>query len=94
MNSRALPSQSEALSDLSFRYTPSFASYIVNLIDELEPSPDASILFLCSPTIFVAFNHQHPRESTRLLDVDQRFADLAPEQYVPYDLNEPDNFPA
>jgi len=25
--------------------------------------------------------------------LDQRFAVLAPEQYVPYDLDEPDNFP-
>jgi len=41
----------------------------------------------------VAFRHLHPRANTRLLELDQRFAVLAPEQYVPYDLDEPDNFP-
>jgi hypothetical protein len=75
------------------RYSTSFANRLANLIDELEPCPEASIGFISSPTAFVAFQHQHPRPNTRLLEVDKRFAVLAPSQYIPYDLNEPDNFP-
>ncbi|KAF5355864.1 hypothetical protein D9756_004336 [Leucocoprinus leucothites] len=77
-----------------FWYSTSFANRFADLIDELEPSPEASIGFICSPTAFVAFHHLHPRPKTRLLEVDQRFAVLASRQYVPYDLNEPDIFPA
>ncbi|KAJ3572312.1 hypothetical protein NP233_g3155 [Leucocoprinus birnbaumii] len=77
-----------------FWYSTSFANRFADLIDQLEPSPEASIGFICAPTAFVAVHHLHPRSKTRLLEVDQRFAVLAPRQYIPYDLNEPDNFPA
>jgi hypothetical protein len=75
------------------RYSTAFANRLADLIHELEPSADASIGFICSPTAFVAFKHLHPQPKTRLLEVDQRFAVLAPAHYVPYDMNEPDNFP-
>lgn len=75
------------------RYSTSFAIRLADLIDELEPCSEASIGFICSPTAYVAFQRQHPRLNTRLLEVDKRFAVLAPSQYIPYDLNEPDNFP-
>ncbi|KXN86155.1 hypothetical protein AN958_10457 [Leucoagaricus sp. SymC.cos] len=77
-----------------FWYSTPFAHRLADLIDQLEPSPETSIGFVCSPTAFVAFQHLHPRARTRLLEVDQRFAVLAPTYYVPYDLEEPDNFPA
>ncbi|XP_006454853.1 hypothetical protein AGABI2DRAFT_198504 [Agaricus bisporus var. bisporus H97] len=76
-----------------FWYSTSFANRLANLINKLEPCPRASIGFISSPTAFVAFQHLYPRTNTRLLEVDERFAILAPSQYIPYDLNEPDKFP-
>ena len=35
----------------------------------------------------------NPLKDAYVLDIDQRFAALAPEQYVYYDLDEPDVFP-
>jgi len=32
-------------------------------------------------------------ENAKLLEFDQRFAVLSPKQFVPYDLDEPDDFP-
>ncbi|KAF9446783.1 hypothetical protein P691DRAFT_761334 [Macrolepiota fuliginosa MF-IS2] len=77
-----------------FWYSTSFANRLAGLIGEIEPSPNASIAFVCAPTAFVAFQNLYPRPQTRLLEVDQRFAVLTPSHYVPYDLNEPDSFPA
>jgi EEF1A lysine methyltransferase 1 len=35
-----------------------------------------------------------PLPGARLLEYDQRFSVLSPKQFIPYDLNEPDTFPA
>jgi len=80
-------------SDFSFRYSTPFANYRTNLIDKLEPLPDASIAFICSPIAFVAFHHLHPQTNTHLPELDRRFAILAPGQYISYDLDGPNNFP-
>jgi len=45
------------------------------------------------PTAFVAFQHKKRLDNAMLLEYDQRFADLSPKQFVPYDLDEPDIFP-
>ncbi|KAF8627277.1 hypothetical protein AX17_006322 [Amanita inopinata Kibby_2008] len=90
-----------------FWYTPKFANKLACVIRSLCPSDDASIeklgqpftiAFLCSPTAFVAFSNlcstlDEKVIQIRLLEYDQRFAALAPGQYIPYDLNEPDEVP-
>ncbi|KJA13626.1 hypothetical protein HYPSUDRAFT_195691, partial [Hypholoma sublateritium FD-334 SS-4] len=57
-------------------------------------TPATQIAFLCCPTAFVAFQHRAALPGARLLEVDQRFAVLAPRQFVPYDIDEPADVPA
>lgn len=51
------------------------------------------VAFLCCPTAFVAFQHTNPLDGARLLEYDQRFAVLAPNKFILYDIDEPDDFP-
>lgn len=60
-----------------------FARCIHGLCSELS-----RVAFLCCPTAFVAFQHIKPLETVFLLEVDKRFATLAPKQYINYDLDE------
>lgn len=48
---------------------------------------------MCCPTAFVAFQHMKRIDNAKLLEYDQRFAVLSPKQYIPFDLDEPDDFP-
>lgn len=48
---------------------------------------------MCCPTAFVAFQHTNPLKGAKLLEVDQRFNALAPNQFIPYDIDDPDIFP-
>ena len=57
-------------------------------------TPTTQIAFLCCPTAFVAFQHHAPLPGARLLEYDQRFAVLSPRQFVPYDIDEPEDVPA
>lgn len=41
----------------------------------------------------MAFQHTNPLDGARLLEYDQRFAVLAPKKFIPYDVDEPDDFP-
>ncbi|KAE9397256.1 hypothetical protein BT96DRAFT_966267 [Gymnopus androsaceus JB14] len=77
-----------------FWYTTPFANRLAESIYQICPDSSTNVAFLCCPTGFVAFQHLYgPRNTTRLLEFDQRFSVLAPELFVPYDINEPDDFP-
>lgn len=79
---------------ISDRYTTPFANKLAESIHQIcHPDASTSVAFVCCPTAFVASQHLYPRKNTRLLEFDQRFSVLAPKLFVPYDLNEPDNFP-
>ncbi|THV01279.1 hypothetical protein K435DRAFT_655583, partial [Dendrothele bispora CBS 962.96] len=56
-------------------------------------SPPSTIAFLCCPTGFVAFQHKYSYKNAYLLEFDQRFSVLAPKLFIPYNLDEPDEFP-
>ncbi|KAJ7223265.1 putative N6-adenine methyltransferase-domain-containing protein [Mycena pura] len=75
-----------------FWYTTAFAMRFARTLHALC-TPDTAIAFVCCPTAFVAFQHTRPFERARLLDVDERFAVLAPRHYVHYDMEEPDALP-
>ncbi|KAF9074026.1 putative N6-adenine methyltransferase-domain-containing protein, partial [Rhodocollybia butyracea] len=74
-------------------YSTSFANRLVESVYSLCDS-STNVAFICCPTGFVASQHPYPKKNTRLLEFDQRFSALAPGQFVPYDLNEPDIFPS
>ncbi|KAF5385611.1 hypothetical protein D9757_006805 [Collybiopsis confluens] len=76
-----------------FWYTTPFANYLAESILSLCSSSTTTIAYMCCPTAFVASQHLYPRKNDHLLEFDQRFAVLAPRQFVRYDLNEPDDFP-
>ncbi|TFK38681.1 putative N6-adenine methyltransferase-domain-containing protein, partial [Crucibulum laeve] len=73
-------------------YSTPFANTLAKHLHDLC-TPDTQIAFLCCPTTFVAFQHQNPLKGARLLEYDQRFAVLSPGQFVPYDLDEPEDVP-
>ncbi|KAF8179117.1 putative N6-adenine methyltransferase-domain-containing protein [Pholiota molesta] len=56
-------------------------------------TPSTNIAFLCCPTAFVAFQHMKRLENAKLLEYDQRFAVLSPRQFIPYDIDEPEDVP-
>ncbi|KAF5338225.1 hypothetical protein D9758_012860 [Tetrapyrgos nigripes] len=75
-----------------FWYSTSFATRLAKAMYSIcEPS--TTVAFLCCPTAFVAFQHEYPQKNTYLLEFDQRFSVLAPKLFIPYDLDEPDDFP-
>ncbi|PPQ63544.1 hypothetical protein CVT24_004774 [Panaeolus cyanescens] len=75
-----------------FWYSDAFAERLASALNGLcEPS--TKIAFLCCPTAFVGFQHFHPHANAMLMEYDERFAVLSPQQFVHYDLNEPDVFP-
>ncbi|KAJ6509114.1 putative N6-adenine methyltransferase-domain-containing protein [Mycena vulgaris] len=76
-----------------FWYTTPFAMRFARVLHSLC-TPTTSIAFLCCPTAFVAFQNTRQLKNARLLEVDGRFAVLAPQQYVPYDMEEPTVLPA
>ncbi|KAJ7474277.1 putative N6-adenine methyltransferase-domain-containing protein [Mycena latifolia] len=76
-----------------FWYTTPFAMRFARVLHTLC-TPTTSIAFLCCPTAFVGFQHTKPLKNARLLEVDGRFAVLAPREYVPYDVEEPTALPA
>ncbi|KAL8292740.1 hypothetical protein RQP46_001352 [Phenoliferia psychrophenolica] len=81
-----------------FWYSTPFATHLASFLkSQSSTSLDTPIkvAFLCCPTGFVAFQHAYPelRNSTRLLEFDQRFALMAGRSFVRYDLDEPDVFP-
>ncbi|TFK28367.1 hypothetical protein FA15DRAFT_58970 [Coprinopsis marcescibilis] len=51
-------------------------------------SEDTKVAFLSCPTAFVAFQHAHPLRNAKLFEYDERFAVLAPKQFVFYDLDD------
>ncbi|KAL1667221.1 putative N6-adenine methyltransferase-domain-containing protein [Schizophyllum commune] len=56
--------------------------------------PSSTIAFMCCPTAYVGFQHEYAHEGARLLEFDPRFELLGREQYVRYDLNEPEKLPS
>jgi len=74
------------------RYSTQFAVRLARCVRS-HCSSSSTVAFICCPTGFVAFQHTNPLEGARLLEYDQRFAVLAPKQFVPYDLDEPNKFP-
>ncbi|KAJ7073453.1 putative N6-adenine methyltransferase-domain-containing protein [Mycena belliarum] len=76
-----------------FWYTTPFAMRLARALHALC-APTTSIAFVCCPTAFVAFQHTRPLRNARLLELDGRFAVLAPRAYVPYDMEAPTVLPA
>jgi len=75
-----------------FWYTERFATTLATHLHSIC-TPATKIAFVCCPTGFVAFQHMKPLPGAILLEFDQRFAVLSPKQFIPYDLDEPDDFP-
>ncbi|KAF9466958.1 putative N6-adenine methyltransferase-domain-containing protein [Collybia nuda] len=75
-----------------FWYSTAFATRLARYVRSLCTT-SSTVAFMCCPTAFVAFQHTNPLEGARLLEYDQRFAVLAPKKFIPYDLDEPDDFP-
>ncbi|KAF8168462.1 putative N6-adenine methyltransferase-domain-containing protein [Crassisporium funariophilum] len=73
-------------------YTEEAANRLAKSIHSLCV-PSTKVAFMCCPTAFVAFQHMKRLDGAVLLEYDQRFAILSPKQFVPYDLDEPDQFP-
>ncbi|KAK4700440.1 EEF1A lysine methyltransferase 1, partial [Phenoliferia sp. Uapishka_3] len=81
-----------------FWYSTPFATSLSAYISSCLPSPTSPVAFLCCPTGFVAFQHQHAqnrerRRQTKLWEFDERFGLLRKENFVKYDLNNPEEFP-
>ncbi|KII94517.1 hypothetical protein PLICRDRAFT_33313, partial [Plicaturopsis crispa FD-325 SS-3] len=77
-----------------FWYTTRFANHLARALHALT-TPTSTIAFICCPTAFVAYQHLHARPGAKLLEIDTRFAVLAPRDgFVLYDLNDPDAVPA
>ncbi|GAA5849669.1 hypothetical protein JCM5353_001662, partial [Sporobolomyces roseus] len=72
-------------------YTASFASQICSFIRSFA-TPSTRIAFLCCPTSYVAFQNQNPLPDVWLLEYDGRFG-LLGDNFVHYDLEEPDKIP-
>ncbi|KAF9051102.1 hypothetical protein BDZ89DRAFT_939893, partial [Hymenopellis radicata] len=73
-------------------YSTSFATRLAKCVRALCDD-SSTVAFISCPTAFVAFQHINPLTGARLLEVDQRFAVLAPKHYIHYDLDEPDVYP-
>jgi len=76
-----------------FWYSTKFANHLARSLFSLCDAPTTRVAFLCSPTAFVAFQHENPLERTLLFEYDDRFEVLAGNKFVRYDLNEPDAVP-
>lgn len=77
---------------ISARYSDAFANRMSELLHSMCTA-ETKIAFMCSPTAFVAFQHMKQLRGAYLFEFDRRFGILAPKQYVPYDLDSPDDFP-
>ena len=77
----------------SSRYSARFARRLARAIHGLV-QPSSTIAFMCCPTAYVGFQHEYAHEGARLLEFDPRFELLGREQYVRYDLNEPEKLPS
>ena len=77
----------------SSRYSARFARRLAQAIHGLV-QPSSTIAFMCCPTAYVGFQHEYAHEGARLLEFDPRFELLGREQYVRYDLNEPEKLPS
>ncbi|KAL0068014.1 Protein-lysine N-methyltransferase efm5 [Marasmius tenuissimus] len=75
-----------------FWYSTTFATQLARSIRSIC-KPSDRVAFLCSPTAFVAFQHEYSWKKAHLLEFDSRFSVLDPKRFVHYDLNEPDVFP-
>uniref|UniRef100_A0A0W0GCP7 Uncharacterized protein n=1 Tax=Moniliophthora roreri TaxID=221103 RepID=A0A0W0GCP7_MONRR len=72
-------------------YSTAFATRLAQSIRSIT-RPSDNIAFLCCPTAFVAFQHEYSSKNARLLEFDKRFSVLDPKRFIPYDLDEPDDF--
>jgi hypothetical protein len=55
--------------------------------------PDTKIAFLCSPTAYVAFQHHKHLEGAYCFEYDQRFESAFRQNFVHYDLHQPEKLP-
>ncbi|SCV69627.1 BQ2448_2647 [Microbotryum intermedium] len=76
-----------------FWYSQAFATTLAQYIRSLCPSTSTRVAFLCCPTGYVGFQHTNPLPRTLLLEYDQRFELLDPDQFVHYDIDEPEDVP-
>jgi len=76
-----------------FWYSTKFATQLSKLVRSLCAETSV-VAFLCCPTVFVGFQHTNPLPGARLLEYDQRFGVLSPDQFVRYDIDEPNSIPA
>ena len=70
------------------RYSTAFATQLARSIRGLC-KPSDRVAFLCSPTAFVAFQHEYSWKKAHLLEFDSRFSVLDPKRFIHYDLDEP-----
>lgn len=82
-----------SLSNKHHRYTPSFAEKFAKLLHTLSPDSPSQIAFISCPTLFVAFQHAKHHPGAVLLEYDQRFSAISPQQFFHYDFKEPDTIP-
>ncbi|KAF5328489.1 hypothetical protein D9611_014542 [Ephemerocybe angulata] len=75
-----------------FWYSNEFADHLSTKLHGMC-TRETKIAFMCSPTAFVSFQHMKQLPGAHVFEVDSRFAALSPRQFVPYDLDSPDDFP-
>jgi hypothetical protein len=78
----------------SHRYATPFATSLARFIRSLCPESTTRVAFLCCPTGYVGFQHTNPLPETKLLEYDRRFGLFAGKNFVPYDIDEPEELPA
>ncbi|KAK4057472.1 Protein-lysine N-methyltransferase efm5 [Microbotryomycetes sp. JL221] len=76
-----------------FWYSNEFATRLAKWIKSFCSSESDRIAFLCCPTGYVGFQHTNPIKGTKLLEYDRRFGLFGGKDYVPYDIDEPENIP-
>ncbi|SGZ24000.1 BQ5605_C023g09678 [Microbotryum silenes-dioicae] len=76
-----------------FWYSQAFATTLAQYIRSLCPSTSTRVAFLCCPTAYVGFQHTNPLPRTLLLEYDKRFELLDADQFVHYDIDEPEYVP-
>ncbi|KAK4052737.1 Protein-lysine N-methyltransferase efm5 [Microbotryomycetes sp. JL201] len=76
-----------------FWYSTEFATRLAKWIRSLCPSESTHVAFLCCPTGYIGFQHTNPIKGTKLLEFDRRFGLFGGKDYIPYDIDEPEDVP-
>ncbi|KAM0786830.1 hypothetical protein ACM66B_002259 [Microbotryomycetes sp. NB124-2] len=76
-----------------FWYSTEFATRLARWIRSLCPSDSTQVAFLCCPTGYIGFQHTNPIKGTKLLEFDRRFGLFGGRDYIPYDIDEPEDIP-